>query len=431
MAIREVLQGCGAFDMPWLRQPPQSVLGAIEYGSSVVVFESHVNINSISETVRQSALYEGYIETYGSRGIDGYELSYLLGRPHDGAGPLWQKGNSFKSVSTGTTDLATVFSGYEQNGIVDGAIPATSIDILDEGTFGEVEAPAARFGLDAMMPEISRKKTSGAATAPGFSWRVSPGGLLDIDESVNLYRQHEVIFTTLDTDATGESGLRNVRGEFEWSRTVKDAATSINAAGDYILDVDGYKVLEYGITDFFDDQTLTYDAITGSSGQALEFNWYVDIGGGGNETAYEAVDRLRNNWLQRTDVSASARGAELRRLVAPGDSVYVDGDTRWLTDTAVDVLHFGLRHPLSMYVTAVTWSLAPGYMVFVRSPNGVYVDVSDYVVPSGGRPSVDGVELSVEWVAPSSANTVDRAGAHYLNQQRRAAEAATYNDGVV
>jgi hypothetical protein len=386
MAIRETFMGCAAWDLAWAKPPPASVVRSLEAGSTVIVFEHVVPRAGLSEEMREAALWEGYVTGYGSQGLEGYEASFLLGKP-DGTAPAWPHRGALTAASTSTTTIQTILRDggtFNVNGIVEGEFSNYDVTISDDNIVYPGIEIGYRNGLDEFCREVERK-TVGFGPPP-VAWRILPGLKLQVGSAWSMRNggtpstastKPFSYFSDLDVQAFGIEGARSIRADVAWNYRFDKSVTDIDVYGDITENTTTYVQAVSTATD-----TLSpgYNA---PDNTALEWVDNIDAAGSGPSNLQDVAYQRRQQATPVFEVSVKPKVNELRPFVAPGDYIIVilpDGIAP-LDDDWAYTQEFGRRRGVYMAVDTVTWQVRPGYSVVLRTPSGEFQDVSDWIVP--------------------------------------------------
>jgi hypothetical protein len=392
MAITEILQGCGSWDIQWKSILPKSVRDSIVDGSTILVFDTPITADRMDDDLRPSASFEGVMTKHSTSGISGYELSWLMGQP-SGVGP-----------GTGTSTAIATFADYiEDLAVLNGVTFETprvrsTYNGTWDATYGPAEGPGfvaapeaeLRFRLDTIVGVCS-ETNPGVYTAPldKFSWDLAPGMILSAGPLVHMYRWSEVIISDVP-----QRGIRvgndtrqvfNVPAKLEVTRSIENLVNTVTAYGNRDADT-GVTPTESGTN------SLTVKA---PDGDTLVMRRSIDGGGNQSELERVASDALADGATPEVTVVAKLSDP-WQKEIGPGDYIYV-----WsayepdLYDEDADSLDFFGRKikPKSMWVNSVTRNISEGMTVLIRQPisvgNGIYTDVTEYVVTSESPATIE------------------------------------------
>ena len=411
MAITQVLQGCGAWDLKWKDRLPASVRNSIGDGSTLVVFPAHV-VNP-SDDIRDTALFEGVMTELSTDGASGWELSWFMGKPN-GDGPV--------RVAAGGT-----YQDY-----LDGSMSGLNGLVYDKGTgynglFQGIWGPAAGPGVstppamnvrefaDWMVEQVT-EYTRRFGTPTTFSWKIFPGLTVMSEDIEDLFDHDRCVISPAPTEGVGDGGLRNVYADIRVTRSIENMAT----------DIVGYADRNF-TTGTVESYTLSVSVDPNApDGGDLEIRRIVDSGGAQSEIEKNIRDASFACDRPITSVEVRLKGDPWQRWLSPGDRTYVWApDEPDLVDSANEVHHFGVINPKSFYVEEITRNVGPDVAVWFRNPiyggaDPVWVDVSDYVVRSSQPASVKVVEQFVPSFRDGGnyAGSVRRGGANLAVAQR-------------
>lgn len=417
MAITEVLQGCGAWDIQWKSRLPASIRDAIEDGSTILVFDTPITAERMTDDLRPEARYEGVMTKHSTSGISGYELSWLMGQP-SGVGP-----------GTGTSAAIATFADYiEDLAVLNGITFETPrVRSVYNGTWdatygpaegaGFVAAPEAelRFRLDTIVGVCS-ETNSGLYVGPEgqpldkFSWDITPGMTLSAGPLLHMYRWGRAIISEIDQpgDLAGQSynGPANIPAKLEVSRSIENLVSEVTSYGNRDATT-GVTPTETGTN------TLT---VKHPGGSALVMRRSID--GGGNQGELERVtsDALAAGATQEIVVSAKLSDPWQKEM-DPGDYVYVWSPTEpdLYDETINPIEFFGTKiRPKSFWVNSMTRQISENMTVLVRRPVnvgvGTYIDVTDYVVTSESPATVELTDLFAPPYLKDNPGKGDRIG---------------------
>ena len=415
MAITQVLQGCGAWNIQWKNRLPASVRGGIGDGAHLVVFESPVpDISDVLEDARPYALYEGVMTSLGSWGCSGFEMSWSLQQP-GGPGPSSVFGGSSSFYQEYCEDVLDGINGldFDTNGLAG-----------FNGLFSGIYGPAAGPGYVAPEPLAVRSRADSlAASATEYrrrfgsgelvSWRMYPGFRMRSDYTTNLFTNYAVVISDIDTQGYGADGLLNVPAELDVRRDISNIVTEVIAYGD--------RNASTGVTP---EETATNLApFKTHDGGTFESRVLID-GGGVQSTLEEIAIRKANEGASPVvTVDAKLTRDPWLKEVSPGDLVYVwSADEPDLFASGNEINHFGAIRPKLFYVQQMTRNITPGMSVWLRNPTsgGVtkWTEVTEYATFSSSPASATLTDYFIAPYQASSTGSFRRLGDELKVAQR-------------
>jgi hypothetical protein len=377
MAITQVLQGCGAWNIQWKNRLPASLRGGIGDGAHLVVFESYPQATEdYLEDARPYALYEGVMTEISSSGCSGYEMSWSLGQP-SGPGPY--------SNSTGASQFNDAMEDrYDGVNGLDYDVTSVTYNGLYSGIWG----PAGGGGVSAYpgltvrtsvdyqcsnATEYRRRFGSGEFV----SWKMYPGFRMRADYSTALFNNDAVVFSDLDTEGYGADGLLNVPSSLNVTRGIENVISDVVVYGD-----------RNATTGVVPTETATnLVPFNSHDGTTFESNVHVDGGGAQYELEATAIRKANEGSLPRGTVDIRPKRATWLKEVDPGDRVYIWSPLEPdLLDASNQINHFGFISPVQAYIQTITRNITPGMSVWLRNPTsgGVtkWTEVTEYVQTS-------------------------------------------------
>ena len=391
MAITQVLQGCGAWNIQWKNRLPASLRGGIGDGAHLVVFESYPQTTEdYLEDARPYALYEGVMTEISSSGCSGYEMSWSLGQP-SGPGP--------STSSSGSSN----FNDYMEDrydGINGLDYDVTSVTF--NGLFIGIWGPASGGGVSS-YPALNARQSidyqcSGATeyrrrfgSGEYVAWRMYPGFRMRADYSTALFNNDAVVFSDLDTEGYGADGLLNVPSSLNVTRGIENVISDVTVYGDRNATT-GVVPTETA------SNTVPFNAHDGTT---FESGVIVDGGGAQYELESTAVRKANEGVLPRVTVDIRPKRDPWLKEVDPGDRVYVwSASEPDLLDASNQINHFGFISPVQAYIQTITRNITPGMSVWLRNPTsgGVtkWTEVTEYVQTSATPASLKVSDYLVE-----------------------------------
>ena len=392
MAILETFMGCGAWDLKWAKRPPGSVIRLLEAGSTVIVSEHVLPRSGMDETIRQACLWEGYLTAFGSEGLEGFEASFLLGKP-DGTAPAWTHRDALTAASASTTTIQTVLRDggtFNVNGIVEDEFGTYSVNITDDNIVYPGIDIGFRNGLDEFCREVELKS---AFAIPPVAWRVVPGLKLQVGSAWTMRNggtpstastKPTVMFGGEDVSAYGAEGFKHLRADVSWKYRFDRSVNDINVYGDIAENT------TTGVQAVSVASSSSAPGYNAPDNTALEWVDNIDAAGSGSGNLATVAFQRFNQANAVFEVKVRPKASGLRTDIAPGDYIFVV-----LPDGVADLgdftysENFGFQRGIYMAIDSVTWNVRPGFSVVLRTPSGQFVDLTDWIVPesASGRDS--------------------------------------------
>lgn len=416
MAVRQVLQALGDWDISLKSTTPPDLWDAVDYFGHIAFIPGRLDPAQYGDNLLSAARYVGVVRKRNNGGDDRrtrvVEQSYELG----GVGlAMWLGDDQDKGdvYETAVDINAATFANS-----IRALLPASGA--ITEGTLTSVAGTySGRHQYETPRKAIQYVcDTFTASSGTKAGWRVNANGTLDAGPETVLYVTDPRCVISRKTAGKDTSGLESVPGAFGVTRDVEDYSTRL------VLLAEG------------EGESIA----TGAADIAPGLNPYKDIHGNTLKLVRLASESDTPGTLAdtRAELLLDQYATSQDELVVETDNYYIEGsfdvgDYVWvydpnagLVDTTNEITFRGERlNPIKLQVTEARWPITEGYTVAYRAANGTWHDLTDHVEwdgshtvyvtvggfaralegaggqPVGSRPSQDtSVPAAPAWVTP-------------------------------
>lgn len=361
MAITDALRALGAWSIQLNANTPRELLSALKYLGHIVVLPGRVQPELVGDGLLTSATYTGVLRGIAlgdtDHDLSGCGMAFWLG-DEDG------KGSVYESPVTITSELPV--------DAVRALLPASGA--VTEGTFH----PVAGAYSGVHQWETPRSAIDYVATTVNAEWRVNGNATLDFGTEDDLFvTTPKCLIVRRGAEGT-DYDLRALAGAMSTASDVDDFTTRVVllAQGTEAATLTAVADIAPGLNPYKD-----------LHGNPVEFTRMV------SESTTDATNAPARAQLQlnrfsgtRDMLTLNSDSYVIAGSAVAGDYVWVFDPDIGLFDTDNEVVFRGVPlYPAKLRLTEVTWSVKPGYMVAYRDPDGVWFDLTDYVIFETGQ----------------------------------------------
>lgn len=374
MTITSTALALGSWSIKLKQVTPQAIIDSLAYLGHVAVSTGRPDPRVSGDSLLTSARYVGVLRKLTHQ-REGVNLS--------GAGMAYWLGDENKKGPVITNQLLYT------------AQPFTTVvnDLLAQGNSahaGTINAVAGAYTGYHQYVTIREALTFVCATMTSdtlnpVEFRVNGDGTVDAGTASQLYPAHTTPSTAIVRRAQGvDMGVRALPGKASADEDVTDYATRVILLGQGSgLGIASAEVhLDPAVVpykDLFGNKVVIARTVSQSSTNAA--NSIVQ--------AQLALDQYAK---PRSAVTLSTDQFDIEGDLNVGDSVWVHDPDAGLVDvspTPNELIFRGDRiNPVKLRVNELTWPVAAGMSVAYRNPDGVWIDLTDYVVFESGSTSV-------------------------------------------
>lgn len=366
MSVTETKGALGSWSLKLKADTPRAVIDAILYYGHVVVSTGRSDPRVAGDTLLTSGRYTGVLlgKTFASDG-SGYNLS--------GSGMSWWLGDSNNDGPVITNQLT--FTAASFTSVVTAMLPASgsvtagTIHSVTGAYTGLHQWQTSRKALDYVCATMTSDYTN------PVEYRVNGNATLDAGYVSDLY------VVTPDAivarrDVGGDMGIRALPGKAVTTEDVQDFRTQLVllAQGQGQAIASGSATISPALNPYKDLHGNTLAIISAVSESSTDPN---------NANARAAVI-LNTYSLPRQAIKLSTSQFDIKGDIAVGDWVWVHDPDAGLVDTSAtpnEIVFRGQRiNPTKLRVAEMTYPVTAGMSVAYRDYNGVWVDLTDYVI---------------------------------------------------
>jgi hypothetical protein len=357
MAVTEVLQGIGSWELSLKQSTPKRITDLIKYFGHIVVHSGYLG-ERLDDSLLKSSRYTGVVRSLDleetSRRIGGAGMEFWLG---DEEG----KGNVFETALT--YPVGTAFDVA-----IRGALPPSG-SVLEGTLFTLPSTVSGTFKF-----QNSREIIKYICDTVGAEYIVRGNATLDAGLESDL-------FVTADA-AIDCAVVRRMSGVDMRMRVLPGQMTTADDVKDFTTRV---LLLASGES----DSTLTAAA---SINPVL--NPYKDLNGNAvkmtrliSESTTDPTNAPARAQLQlnrftkpRSAMTLSTEEYDIKGVMNVGDYAWVQDEELGLIDTSKEVIFKGMRlNPVKLRITEINWPVAKGMTVAYRDNLGVWTDLTKWV----------------------------------------------------
>jgi hypothetical protein len=359
--ITEALGALGSWSLTLREDTPRKIRDALTYFGHITVHTGRVNPALIGDGLLRSSRYTGVLRGIGEHDDQGLPIS--------GAGMAFWLGDEDDKGSVIETPVVLTAQTFTQS--VRTLLPASGA--VTEG----ILSPIAGTFTNTFQYIVPRKAIDYVCTTMGGEWRVNGDATLDAGSIADLY-------------VTDPKCLVVKRGA-----GVDMARRALLGAAAIDTDVEDFTTRALLLAASTDTTVAT-----GAADIAPGLNPYKDLHGNPvaltrmisesttDPTNADARAQLQlNRFTGRRDALAlSTTEYDIDGSVRVGDYVGVYNPDIKLEDPTNEVVFRGARiNPVNLRLIETTWPVSRGFTVAFRDTNGVWLDLTDYVLWEAGQ----------------------------------------------
>jgi hypothetical protein len=367
MSVTETLRALGSWGMSFKKEMPDDTWKKIDYFAHIAI---HVGPKpgALDDSLLASARYAGpllYISdsSAAQRSIAGKGMAYWLGDPEG-------KGDIFEDPIEVDGDLDDVIRSL---------LPASGS--VTEGTFYNT---GETFGPSTFQFQTPREVIDYICQTVGAAWRVNFDATLDIGLESDLFKVNPKCVVSRKKRLAGNvSGfedmfLSGLGGMAQTARDVEDYTTDVlllaqGINGQFVSATASTPEAEIPFVDLHGNKVRLKRIVTESETDS---------------TNAEARAQLQLNRFKSTRdaLTLSTSNYDIKGKAQVGDYVWVYDPTMNLVDMDNEVPFRGERiNPFKLRLTEISWPIVRRMSVFLRTGEGEWLDLSDFVVPETGE----------------------------------------------
>ncbi|WP_445520430.1 hypothetical protein [Streptomyces sp. NEAU-174] len=366
MAVTEILEALGSFEIELSSSTPRETLDAIDYFGHIAIIPGRIDPAGYGDGLLTAARYVGVVR---SRRVDddrrtkriedatkigGVGMAFWLGDEDD-------KGSVYENaVEPASATFATAVTTL---------LPASGA--VTPGTL----YPVAGFYSGRHIYETPRKAITYvcdtmSTTSVPVGWRVNGNGTIDAGPEADLYVTDPVC-VIVKRGAGEDMHLRALPGTTGVSRDVEDYSTRV-----VLLAEGNGESIATGTADI--TPGTSYRDLHGNAVRLTRLVSESDTSTGNADT--RAAVALNQYTGTRDSLELSTSDYDVHGSFQVGDYVWVYDPDQGLVDTANEVTFRGGRiNPIKLRVAETQWPVTAGYTVAYRAGDGTWWDLTDHV----------------------------------------------------
>jgi hypothetical protein len=360
MAVTEVLQGLGEWNINLKPTTPKSVLDALHSFGHIAINSGQINAEH-GDTLLTSSRYVGVFR--GRASGNNFSLR--------GPGMAFWLGDEDNKGYVIETPLVV-------NHDFDDAVLLLLPPSVTPGTIHNVD-PGVPFSYT--FQYVSRREALNyLCETKGCEWRINGDGSVDAGTEVDLFRvvpNAALVRKRAGTDLF----LRAFRGTMSTEEDYKDFTTRT------VLLANGSEGATVTATADIDPAKNPWKDLFGNPVKLTRLISESDT------DATNAPARAQLQLNRFTDpsraITLSTQEYDLKGSVAVGDYLWVYDNEIGITDNANEVMFRGeLMYPMKLRLTELTWAVTREMGVAFRDNDGNWIDLSPYIIPEDGESSL-------------------------------------------
>jgi hypothetical protein len=313
-------------------------------------------------TIQAQALWSGIVTGPPADGeIVGWGNGWSLGGNGDHAGDALETTTTLSAVTLSSA-LSTLLPAGQP--IIPGTVTNTGTNIT-----AQFPAPCSRFDAVAQ-----------ACALAGAEWIIQPDFTIDAAAASTLFSTTPTVLLTTDPEPLDLAGVRGVE--------ISKATSTIEAKG--------YATKVITVAQSGDGAQLATGSATRATsyldgrGNAFVAKRLVNQPAVSDANADTVSQNVLNLSTVRKSITVTARADHLRRIVKPGDYVYLYDQPGTILDRANQITYQGdVACPVITRLYGITWGFEPGMGCFYRSTAGTITDLTPYLVRETGDTTLD------------------------------------------
>lgn len=366
MAVTEILEALGSFEIELSPSTPRETVDAIQYFGHVAIVPGRVDPASYGDGLLSAARYVGVVR---SRRVDddrrtkrvedatklgGVGMAFWLGDEDD-------KGAVYETAVA--PNNATFASAITMMLPASGAVTAGTLYSVT-GTY------SGRHVYETPRKAISYVCDTMSTTAVPVGWRVNGNATLDAGPESSLYVTDPTC-VIVKRGAGEDMHLRALPGTTGVSRDVEDYSTRV------VLLAEGEgESIATGTANI--SPATPYKDIHGNTLKLTRLVSESDTSITNADT--RAAVALNQYTSTRDSLELSTTDYDVQGSFEVGDYVWVYDPDQGLVDTAHEVTFRGERiNPIKLRVAETQWPVTAGYTVAYRAGDGTWWDLTDHV----------------------------------------------------
>jgi hypothetical protein len=372
MSVQEIPMALGQWSLQLRTDTPWSVISQLGYFGHVAITTGRVSAPALGDELLNAARYVGVLTslTRGGSGpgsapgpavISGPGMAFWLGDQDD-------KGSVFETALSKT---AASFNTW-MNGLLpsSGAVTAGFISTSVPGTLTQSYQWVSPRTVAGSVCQLM----GGAGTAAA-EWRANNDGTMDAGLVSELYvttPQAAIVRRNSGLDLT----VRAVRGIIQNAQDVTDYSTrSVVLAG------------PTPTAGSANASSVPYKDIHGNTLKLTRVTTQPSTAAGNAGAAAAAVLNLYN--APRNALTLTSDEYDIKGTLKAGDYVWVQDPDSGLIDTTQEIhLRGEILTPVLLRCVELDWPILSGYGAAYRDVNGVWADLTDYLIPESGPATV-------------------------------------------
>lgn len=369
MGITEVSMALGQWSLQLRKDTPRAVLDALAYFGHVAVTTGRVQPALLGDPLLRSARYVGVLtgatrtDTTQPVVISGPGMAFWLGDAND-------KGSVYETPVNlvAATFAASITALLPSSGAVTAGVIGSVAGALTQSYVWTSPRTAITSVCQLM---------GGTGTAAA-EWRVNGDATLDAGTVASLYVTNPVA-ALVRRNTGADQSVRAMHGVMQNAGDVNDYSTRavVLAAGSSGSTAVGSA----------NAAVVPYKDLHGNTVKLTRMASQSSTDPVNAAAAAAGVLALYNS--PRNAVQLSTDEFDLKGTVSVGDYVWVQDPDSGLVDYAQEIhLRGEILTPVLMRVVELDWPVVAGYGAAYRDLNGVWTDLTDYLLPESGATNV-------------------------------------------
>jgi hypothetical protein len=365
MAVTEVLEALGSFEININPDVPRETLDAISYFGHIAIIPGRVNPAAVGDGLLAAARYVGVVR---GRAVDDDRRTKSVedATRITGVGMAFWLGDEDDKGSVYETPIE--INGATFANAVRALLPASGA--VTEGTLYSVTGSySGRHQYETPRKAITYVCDTLSTTSVPVGWRVNGDGTLDAGPEASL-------FTTVPTCVIVKSGagedlaMRALPGTTGVSRDMEDYSTRV------VLLAEGEgESIATGSANL--PSPTPYKDIHGNILKLTRLVSESDTTSPNADT--RAAVALAQYTTSRDTLELSTSDYDVQGSFDVGDYVWVYDPDQGLVDTANEITFRGQRiNPIRLRIAETNWPVTAGNTVAYRAADGTWYDLTDY-----------------------------------------------------
>ena len=348
------------------------MLGQLRYLGHIAVSVGRPDPRISGDTILRSARYVGPLRkmTFSADGfaLSGVGMAYWLGDEND-KGPIITDTLFFQG-----TDFSQTVSQLAARAP---SVKLGTVHNVTTGYTGYHQFVTVRKALDFVCSTVTTDSTN------PVEWRVNGDATLDAGRASDLY-QYDPVTIIARREPGIDMHLRSLTGKASVDEDIEDYATEVILLGQG----EGLGIASAQAK--LDDAEIPYRDLFGN---------VVRIARTVSQSSTDAANSLQQAQISlnqyanpRDAVTLSTSEFDIEGDLRVGDGVWVYDPAAGMVDespTATEMVFRGEKiNPVRLRVSELTWPIEQGMSVNFRTPDGEWIDLTDYVVFETGDTTV-------------------------------------------